>query len=125
MILTLFVEGAKAAGPLIAQYIAGLAEDHREAVLEALERDTKALDAVPSAMTSDELRERREQRERERLDRIDATARKVFAMVLVHTRGSAWEDAGEMVAATTRGSYEIAERLENARAEWLAKRGPR
>lgn len=48
VILALFVEGAKAAGPLIAQYIAGLAEDHREAVLEALERDTKALDAVPS-----------------------------------------------------------------------------
>jgi hypothetical protein len=47
-IITILVEAAKAAGPLLAGFLEALTDDHREAVLDALERDTKALDAVPS-----------------------------------------------------------------------------
>ncbi len=53
-IVTVLLEAAKAAGPtLIGAFLDALGPSAREAVLEALERDTKALDAVPS--TADAL----------------------------------------------------------------------
>lgn len=58
-----------------------------------------------------------------RLDRIDATARALYAaswpMALTSAAGAS---AADHVA---QGAYLHAELLENARAEWLAKRGQR
>lgn len=47
-IIAVLVDVARAAGPLLASFLDALRDDHREAVLEALERDATALDALPS-----------------------------------------------------------------------------
>lgn len=47
-VITVLVDVARAAGPLLAGFLSALTDDHREAVLEALERDATALDALPS-----------------------------------------------------------------------------
>lgn len=47
-VIAVLVDVARAAGPLLAGFLSALTDDHREAVLEALERDATALDALPS-----------------------------------------------------------------------------
>lgn len=90
--------------------------DLRAAVTE---RMAQAAQAIVAEM--DTLRETADSRAR--LDRIDATARALYAaswpMALTSAAGAS---AADHVA---QGAYLHAELLENARAEWLAKRGPR
>jgi hypothetical protein len=62
--------------------------------------------------------------ERARVDRIDATAREVFR-VLMEQPIAARIDTAALSQAYGQAAYACAEKLEEARAAWLAKRGQR
>jgi hypothetical protein len=62
--------------------------------------------------------------ERARLDRIDAAAREVFR-VLMKQPSDARIDTSALSRAYGQAAYVCAEKLEEARAAWLAKRGQR
>ncbi len=62
--------------------------------------------------------------DRARVDRIDATAREVFR-VLMEQPVAARIDTAALSQAYGQAAYACAEKLEEARAEWLAKRGQR